>query len=118
MNKVLITKSKSFKSQLSFYLNSRNKDSNSKKSIVRKILRSIKEDKDAALIRYEKKFSGVKKLNKAGLFFSKNEIKKNIKILDKKTKKDIELAYNRILNFHKNQKINTFSTTDKFKNSF
>ncbi len=118
MNKVLITKSKSFKSQLSFYLNSRNKDSNSKKSIVRKILRSIKEDKDAALIRYEKKFSGVKKLNKAGLFFSKNEIKKNIKFLDKKTKKDIDLAYNRILNFHKNQKINTFSTTDKFKNSF
>ncbi len=118
MNKILSTRNKDFNSQLSYYLDSRKKNSNSKASAVRGILRDIRKSKDVSLIRYEKKFSGIKKLNKKNLSFSKAEIKKNIKLLNSKTKKDIDLAYNRILNFHKNQKIKTFSITDKFKNRF
>ena len=118
MNKILSTKKKDFDSQLSYYLGLRKNRSNSKASVVRKILRDIEKRKDISLISYEKKFSGIKKLNKKNLSFSKTEIKKNLKLLNSRTKKDIDLAYNRILNFHKNQKIKTFSVTDKFKNRF
>ena len=118
MNKVLSTRNKSFDNQLSYYLDLRKKNSSSKLLVVRKILGDIKKNKDASLIRYEKKFNGIKKLNKKNLFFSKSEIKKSLKLLNKKTKRDIDLAYNRILSFHKNQKIKTFSITDKFKNKF
>ena len=118
MNKILSTKKKDFDSQLSYYLGLRKNRSNSKASVVRKILRDIEKRKDISLISYEKKFNGIKKLNKKNLSFSKTEIKKNLKLLNSRTKKDIDLAYNRILNFHKNQKIKTFSVTDKFKNRF
>jgi len=118
MNKILSTRNKSFENQLSYYLDLRKRNSDSKTLTVRKILKDIKKNKDASLIKYEKKFNGKKKLNKKSLYFSKFEIKKNLKLLNKKTKKDIDLAYNRILSFHKNQKIKTFSVTDKFKNRF
>ncbi len=118
MNKILSTRNKSFEDQLSYYLDLRKRNSDSKTSTVRKILKDIKKNKDASLIKYEKKFNVTKKLNKKSLYFSKFEIKKNLKLLNKRTKKDIDLAYNRILSFHKNQKIKTFSVTDKFKNRF
>ena len=116
MNNILSTRNKKFKNQLSYRLDLRKKSSDSKASIVRKILKDVRKNKDISLIKYEKKFSGIKKLNKKNFIFSRSEIKKSIKMLDKKSKKDIDLAYNRILNFHKNQKIKTFSITDKFKN--
>ena len=64
----------------------------------------IKKNKDKSLLKYEKKFNKLKKLRKKNLYFSNSEIKKNIKKLNKLTKKSIDIAYNRILNFHKNQK--------------
>ena len=116
MNNFLSTRDKSFEKQLSYYLEIRKKDSNTKKKIVTKILMNIKKNGDTSLIKYEKKFSGIRKLNKKDLFFSKSELKKELKKLNKKIKKDIDLAYKRILNFHKNQKVKTFSLTDKFNN--
>jgi len=118
MNKILSTRSKNFDGQLSYHLDLRKKNSNSKALTVRNILGDIKKSKDTSLIRYEKKFSGIKKLNKKNLSFSKSEITKSLKLLNRNTKRDIDLAYNRILSFHKNQKIKTFSVTDKFKNRF
>ena len=118
MNKILNAQNKGFDNQLSYYLELRKNSSNSKASAVKRILRDVRKNKDISLIKYEKKFSGIKKLNKKNLSFSNLEIKKSIKLLNNKTKKDIDLAYNRILNFHKNQKIKTFSVTDKFKNRF
>ncbi len=118
MNKILSTKSKNFYSQLSYYLDLRRKNSSSKTTAVRKILSDIRKSRDVSLIKYEKKFNGIKKLNKKNLSFSKSEIKRGLKLLNSRTKKDIDLAYNRILNFHKNQNIKTFSVTDKFKNRF
>ena len=118
MNKILTTRNNSFESKLSYYLDLRKKTSNTKGSTVRKILKGVRKNKDISLIKYEKKFSGINKLGKRGLYFSKSEIKKSLKQLDKRTKKDIDLAYSRILIFHKNQKIKTFSLTDKYKNRF
>jgi histidinol dehydrogenase len=116
MNKFLSTRDQNFNNQLSYFLEIRKKNSESKESIVRKIVKDIRKNQDVSLIKYEKKFSGIKKLNKKNLFFSKSELKKSLRTLSRKTKKDIDLAYNRILNFHKNQKVKTFSLTDKFKN--
>ena len=116
MNNILDAKNKDFENKLNNYLELRKKNSFSKINLVRKILRDIRRNRDISLIKYEKKFSGIKKINKRSLQFSNQEIKNILKGLSKKTKKDIDLAYNRILNFHKNQKFKKFKIKDKFNN--
>jgi len=85
---------------------------------VKKIVQDIKKNKDIALIKYEKKYSKLKNISLNNIKFSITEKKKIIKKLDKKTKASIDLAFNRILNFHKKQKLFSYSFKDKFKNSF
>ena len=85
---------------------------------VKKIVQDIKKNKDIALIKYEKKYSKLKNISKSFLCLDKKKKKKIIKKLDKKTKASIDLAFNRILNFHKKQKLFSYSFKDKFKNSF
>ena len=117
MVKIINTKSRKFSSELNSCLDLRKNTSNSKLITVRKILKDIKKNKDKSVIKYEKKFSGFKKLNKKNIYFSKSEIAKNIKSLDAKTKESIDISYNRILSFHKNQKFKNFKILDKYKNS-
>tara|TARA_B100002052_G_scaffold298558_1_gene332461 strand:+ start:5179 stop:6471 length:1293 start_codon:yes stop_codon:yes gene_type:complete len=117
MIKIINTKSRKFSSELNSCLDLRKNTSNSKLITVRKILKDIKKNKDKSVIKYEKKFSGFKKLNKKNIYFSKSEIAKNIKSLDAKTKESIDISYNRILSFHKNQKFKNFKILDKYKNS-
>ena len=109
--KFLIYSGKFFDRKLNKLLELRkNKIRNSSKSVLN-IIKDVKKNGDKALYKYEKRF------NKNSLIFpSKKEIAKSITLLDKKVKKAIDLAYNRIFNFHKNQKVKTFSITDKFKN--
>ena len=116
MNNILNTKNKNFIKQLFKYLNLRKQNSSYKQEVIRKIIKDIKKNKDSSLIKYEKKFNKLRKLSKINLYFSSSEIKNSLRQLDKRTKKDIALAYNRILNFHKNQKIKSFTIKDKFKN--
>ena len=66
----------------------------------------------------KKKFNKLRKFNKKNIAFTKFEIIKNIKKLDSKVKSSIDIAYNRILSFHKNQKSQDFKTQDKYKNIF
>ena len=107
-------KKNSFK-KLQIFLNKRNKIQRSKTSIVKKIIDNVKKKGDAAVFNYEKKFSKVK-VNSNKLFFSNNEIKKITKKTDKKIKKAIDLAYERIKKFHSKQKFLSFKFKDKFKN--
>tara|TARA_Y100000590_G_scaffold225350_1_gene254772 strand:+ start:6172 stop:7464 length:1293 start_codon:yes stop_codon:yes gene_type:complete len=118
MIRVLNTKSKKFSNQLGYHLDLRKSNSSPKSSIVKRIIADVRKNKDRSVIKYEKKFSGFKKLNKKNIFFSNSEIIKNIKDLDIKTKNSIDIAYNRILNFHKNQKFRGFKIRDKYKNVF
>ncbi len=118
MIKILNTKSKDFKKKFNYYLNIRRKYSANKVSVVKKIVNDVKKNKDKSIIKYEKKFNNVKSLNVNKLFFSKNEIEKSIKILDKKVKNSIDIAFKRIFNFHKNQKFKGFKIKDNFNNSF
>tara|TARA_Y100001970_G_C14164045_1_gene820218 strand:+ start:311 stop:1603 length:1293 start_codon:yes stop_codon:yes gene_type:complete len=118
MIRILNTKNKEFNKQLSYYLSLRKINFSSKSGVVRKIIADIRNNKDKSLIKYEKKFNKLKKLNKKNLYFSNTEIKSIIKKLDPKIRKSIDLAYVRILNFHKNQKFKDFKVRDKYKNIF
>ena len=117
MINILFTKSKNFQKQLSKYLDSRKPNDKLKIKIVKKIISDIKKNKDQSLVKYEKKFSKFKKLSKNNLVFSKSEINKIIKRLDKKTKRSINIAFKRIYNFHKNQKFKDFKILDNYRNS-
>ena len=70
---------------------------------VKKIIQDVKKNGDKSILKYEKKF------NKNNSITPNKKINiKNILNLDKKVKKAIDLAYERILNFHSLQKfINT-----------
>ena len=85
---------------------------------VKNIIKNIKKNKDSALIKYEKKYSKLNDITLKKIKFSNLEKRKIIKKLDKKIKASIDLAFNRILNFHKRQKLSSYSFTDKYKNSF
>jgi histidinol dehydrogenase len=85
---------------------------------VKKIIQDIKKNKDIALIKYEKKYSKLKNISFNNIKFSSSERNKIIKKLDKKTKASIDLAFNRIFNFHNKQKLSSYSFKDRFKNYF
>ena len=85
---------------------------------VRKIIQNVKNKNDLALIKYEKKYSKFKNISLNNIKLTVSERKKIIKKLDKKTKASIDLAFNRIFNFHKRQKLYSYSFKDKLQNSF
>ena len=78
---------------------------------VSKIINDVKNNGDRALIKYEKKFNRNKTIAP-----SFKQISKSISLLDKKVKKAIDLAYNRIYKFHSLQKFKNISYVDKYKN--
>ena len=71
MIKILNTRSKKFNTQLNYLLNSRKFNFDSKVMVVKKIIQEVKKNKDKSLIKYEKKFNNLKKLNRRNLFFFK-----------------------------------------------
>jgi len=118
MIKILNTRSRNFQSEFNYYLNLRRQYSESKVKIVKKIIKDIRIRKDKSLIKYEKKFNSLKNLNKNKLFFSNSEINKSINNLDRKVKSSIDLAFNRIVSFHKKQKFKGFKIKDRYDNIF
>jgi histidinol dehydrogenase len=118
MLKLIKANQKNFLSKLDFILDKRKFKNPNIESKIKFIINDIKKNKDLALIKYEKKFSKFKNISINKIKFTEDEKNKTIKKLDKKTKASIDLAYNRILNFHKKQKLSSFSFKDKFKNSF
>ena len=118
MIRTLDTKSRNFQNKFEYYLNLRRKYSDSKTKTVKRIVKDIRKGEDKSLIKYEKKFNSLKKLNRNKLFFSNSEIKKNIKNLDPRVKSSIDLAFSRIINFHKKQKFKGFKIKDKYDNVF
>ena len=116
--KFLNSNQKNFIKKLEFILKKRRVNRSSKSLLVKKIISDVIKNKDQALIKYENKFSKSNKIGKKDIKFSNKEINTTIKKLDKKTKNAIDLAFNRILRFHKNQKIVSFKIKDNLKNIF
>ena len=111
MIKILDSKKNNFSSSLDNLLLKRKNKIKFNSSIVINIIRDIKKNGDKALIKYEKKFG------KSSIIFSRpKEIQKQIKNLDKKVKKSIDLAYNRIFKFHSKQKVKNIFYKDKLQN--
>ena len=54
MINIITTGSKDFKNRLKFYLNQRKQISSSKMSVIKKIIKDVKKNKNRSLIKYEK----------------------------------------------------------------
>ena len=109
--KILNSKSKSFDKLLENLLLQRKKKIQSDSVSVTNIIKDVKKNGDKALLKYEKRFNQNKLI-----IPSSKQIKKSINSLDKKVKKAIDTAYNRIYKFHSLQKFKNISYTDKLKN--
>ena len=107
-----------FIESLELILDKRRSQSSKKFAVVKKIIADVIKNKDNAIIRYEKKFSKTKKITAKNIKFSKIEIRNILKKLDIKTKKSIDLAFNRIYRFHINQKLKNYKIKDSYKNHF
>ena len=118
MLRIIKSNQKNFLSKLDSILDKRKFKNPNIDSKIKLIIKDIKKNGDAAIVKYEKKFSKSKNISISKFKFSKEDKKKIIGKLDKKTKASIDLAYNRIFNFHKKQKLSSFSFVDRFKNSF
>ena len=97
---------KNFEKKLDTILNKRKMGNSKKLPVVKKIIADVLKNGDISVIKYEKKFNNLKITSNKNLKFNKTEMKNIIKKLDKKIKKSIDIAYNRIYRFHKKQKIN------------
>ena len=111
MIKIINYNNKNSSKLLEQFLNKRRLGKKKDTSIVKKIIKDIKKNKNKAVLKYEKRFSKNSKITT-----SKNEINESIKLLDPKVKKAIDFAYQRILKFHKLQKVKDINYVDKFKN--
>ena len=111
MIKILDSKIKNFDAILDKLLSKRKNKVQLNPVSVAKIIKDIKKNGDKAVLKYEKRF------NKNNIIIpSSKQIAKSIKSLDKKVKKAIDLAYNRIYKFHSLQKFKNISYTDKLQN--
>ena len=111
MIKILDSKKNNFNSSLDNLLSKRKNKIKFNRSIVVNIIKDIKKNGDKALKKYEKKFS-----KNSTIFLKPKEIKKQIKNLDKKVKKSIDLSYKRIFEFHLKQKVKNIYFKDKLQN--
>ena len=109
--KILNYKSKNFEKLLDNLLLKRKKKLQSNSVSVIKIIQDVKKNGDKALLKYERKF------NKNNIIVpTSKKINQKIKSLDKKVKRAIDQAYDRIYKFHSLQKFKNISYTDKYKN--
>ena len=115
MLKIVNFNKKNFLNKLEDILNKRKLNQKAETVTVNKIISNVKKNGDKAILNYEKKFSKIK-TKSTKIIFSKKEISRISKKIDKKLKKSIDLAFNRIKIFHKKQKFSSFKLQDKFKN--
>ena len=109
--KTLNSKSKNFDKLLENLLLQRKKKIQSDSVSVTNIIKDVKKNGDKALLKYERRFN-----QNNTIIPSSKQIKKSINSLDKKVKKAIDTAYNRIYKFHSLQKFKNITYTDKLKN--
>ena len=108
---ILNSKCKNFDKLLDNLLLQRKKKIQSDSVSVTNIIKDVKKNGDKSLLKYEKRF------NQNNIIIpSTKQIKKSINSLDRKVKKAIDTAYNRIYKFHSLQKFKNISYTDKLKN--
>ena len=109
--KELNSESKTFDKVLEKLLLLRKNKVQSNSVSISGIIKDVKKNGDKAVLKYERKF------NKNNIIVpTPQSIAKSIASLDKKVKKAIDLAYNRIYKFHSLQKFKNISYTDNLQN--
>ena len=95
------------------FLDQRRDSNNADIDLDKKIINDVKKNKFKALKKYEKKYSKNKDIK-----LSRKKINLSIKQLDKKVRKAIDYAYDRIYKFHKLQvkNYNKIKFIDQYKN--
>lgn len=91
-----------FNKDLLNFLSARKKAGSKITESVSKVIKDVKKSGDSALVKYSKKFDDID-INKCGLFFKQKEIQESIGKCDAKDKSAIDIAINRILDFHLKQ---------------
>ena len=109
--KILNSNSKNFDKNLDSLLLQRKKKVQSNSVSVSSIIKDVCKNGDKALVKYEKKFN-----QNTVIVPSQKQVSNSIKLLDKKVKQAIDIAYNRIYKFHSLQKFKNISYIDKYKN--
>ena len=101
-----------FKKLVSF-LDQRRDSNNAEIDLVKKIINDVKKNKFIALKKYEKKYSKNQEIK-----LSRKRINNSIRQLDRKVRKAIDYAYERIFKFHKlqNKNYKKIKFVDKYKN--
>ena len=99
--------------KLTSFLGQRRDSNNAEIDLVKKIINDVKKNKFKALKKYEKKYSKNKEIK-----LSRKRINNSIRQLDKKVRKAIDYAYERIFKFHKlqNKNYKKIKFVDKYKN--
>tara|TARA_B100001093_G_scaffold90987_1_gene83106 strand:- start:120 stop:1418 length:1299 start_codon:yes stop_codon:yes gene_type:complete len=115
MLKLLKLRNKNLINTLENILNKRKFIQKNNTAAVQQIIFNVKKSGDKAVIKYEKKFSKLK-TNSTKIIFSRQEINLIASQADKKIKRSIDLAFNRIKKFHRKQKFSSFILKDKYKN--
>ena len=95
------------------FLDQRRNSNNAEIDLVKKIINDVKKNKFIALKKYEKKYSKNQEIK-----LSRKRINNSIRQLDKKVRKAIDYAYERIFKFHKlqNKNYKKIKFVDKYKN--
>ena len=109
--KILNSYTKNFDKSLNTFLLKRKIKIKSNSISIVNIINDVKKNKDKAVLKYEKKFNKNKIIKP-----NAKQIYRTIKTLDKKVKKAIDLAFDRIYKFHSLQKFRNISYTDKLNN--
>ena len=109
--KILNSNTRTFNKNLENLLKNRKNKTKSNSIFVTRIINDVKKNGDKAILKYEKKFNQNKLI-----IPSPKQISRSIKLLDKKVKKAIDLAYSRIYKFHSLQKFKDISYVDSLKN--
>ena len=111
--KILNSNNKNFYSELDKIINKRKKVNKANLKIVENIINNVRNDKDRALIAYERKFN-----NNSKIIPSNKEITQAIKLLDPKIKTAIDETYKRVKDWHSKQKPKDIYYKDKLNNKF
>ena len=109
--KILNSNTRNFNKALENLLNLRKNKVRSNLVSVTNIIKDVKKNGDKAILKYEKKFN-----QNSIIIPTSKQISQSIKSLDKKVKRAIDLAYNRIYKFHSLQKFKNISYIDKLNN--
>ena len=112
MKNIFFYKDKNFSQIFIDFLKTRQKPNTEVISLVAKVIEDVRINKDAAVIKYTKKFDNID-LRTVGFFFHSNEIEKSIGKIDLLDRKAIDLSIDRIMDFHKKQMPKNLSWKDE-----